>query len=93
MDYGGRLCLSLLCLLSPLYVGVFTACPQTPFTNSNGTISSPGFNTSQSYDDNLTCIYRITVPASRRVVLEIVNLSILGTMPECQEDSLEIFVG
>ena len=93
MGYGGRLRLSLLCFLSPLYVVVFTACPQSQFTNSNGTISSPGFNTSQSYDHNLTCTYRITVPANRWVVLEIIKLSILGTMPDCQGDSLEILVG
>ena len=93
MYYGGRLRLSFLCFLSPLYVVVFTACPPSQFTNSNGTISSPGFNTSQSYDHNLTCTYRITVPANRWVVLEIIKLSILGTMPDCQGDSLEILVG
>ena len=89
---GVRLLLSLLSLLS-LPVVVSTECQTSLFTNSSGFISSPGFNTSQSYDDNLTCTYRIMVPANRRVILEFKKLSILGTMPDCEEDSLEILVG
>ena len=92
MDYGGRLLLRLLCLLR-LYVVVITACPESPFTDSTGTISSPGFNTSQSYDDNLNCTYRIMVPANQRVILEFKFLDILGIMPYCEGDSLEILVG
>ena len=92
MDYGERLRLSLLSLLS-LYVVVYTACPQSPFTNWNGSISSPGFNTPQSYEHNLVCVYRITVPANRRVIVEFKTLSILGTMPDCDGDSLDILVG
>ena len=92
MDYGGRLLLRLLCLLR-LYVVVFSACRESPFTDSYGTISSSGFNTSQPYDDNLACTYRIMVPANRRVILEFKFLDILGIMPDCEEDSLEILVG
>ena len=89
---GERLLLSLLCLLS-LPVVVSTGCPTSPFTNSSGYISSPGFNTSQSYGDNLTCTYRIMVPPNRRLILAFRKLSVLGTMPNCEEDSLEILVG
>lgn len=94
MDYGKRLLLRFLCLLiTRLYVVVFTACPEAPFTDSSGAISSPGFNTSSQYDYNLKCTYRIIVPANRRVILEVKNLSILGVMPDCDGDSLEILVG
>ena len=86
---GVRLLLTLL----SLSVVVSTEGRTSLFTNSNGTISSPGFNTSQSYGDNLTWTYKIEVPVNRRVILEFKNLSILGTMPDCEEDSLEIFVG
>lgn len=89
---GERLLLSLLCLLS-LPVVVSGGCPTSPFTDSNGYIESPGFNTAQSYDDNVLCMYRIVVPANRRVILEFKKLSILGTMPNCEGDSLEILVG
>jgi len=89
---GERLLLSLLCLLS-LPVVVSSGCPTSPFTGSNGHIESPGFNTTQSYDDNVLCTYRIMVPANRRVILEFKKLAILGTMPNCEGDSLEIFVG
>ena len=91
---GEKLLLSLLCLLS-LPVVVSTGCPTSPFTNTNGYINSPGFSTnrSSSYGDNLTCTYRIMVPANRRVILEFKRLSVLGTMPNCEEDSLEILVG
>ena len=86
---GVRLLLSLL----SLPVVVSTKGGTSNFTNSNGSISSPGFNTAQSYDDNLTWTYTIEVPVNRRVILEFKKLSILGTMPDCEEDSLEIFVG
>ena len=89
---GERFLLILATFLS-LPVVVSTSCPTSPFTNSDGSISSPGFNTSQSYGDNLACTYTITVSVNRRVILEFKNLSILGTMPDCEEDSLEIFVG
>lgn len=87
-----RLFLILATLLS-LPVVVSTGCPKSPFTNSDGTISSPGFNTTESYGDNLICTYNIMVPANRRVILEFKRLSILGTMPDCEGDSLEILVG
>ena len=94
MEYGERLLLRFLCLLiTRLYVVVLTACPESPFTDSFGTISSPGFNTSSQYEDNLRCTYSIIVPANRRVILEVKNLSILGVMPDCEGDSLEILVG
>lgn len=89
---GERLLLILATFLS-LPVVVSTSCPTSPFTNANGSISSPGFNTPQSYGDNLACTYKIMVPVNRRVILEFKNLSILGTMPECEGDSLEILVG
>jgi len=89
---GEQLLLSLLCLLS-LPVVISTGCPTSPFTDSVGFIISPGFGTAQSYDDNLECTYRIMVPSNRRVILEFKKLSVLGTMPDCKGDSLEILVG
>lgn len=80
----------LLCIPGVVSVPV---CPESPFTGSNGTIRSPGFNTSQSYGDNLFCVYNIMVPVDRRVILELKTLSVLGTMPNCWEDYLEIRVG
>ncbi|XP_078347241.1 tolloid-like protein 2 [Oculina patagonica] len=68
-------------------------CPTSLFTSPEGTISSPGFNTTQSYGDNLACTYNIMVPANRRVILEFKKLDVLGTLPDCAEDSLEIRVG
>ena len=87
-----QLLLSLLCLLS-LPVVISTGCPKSVFTNSSGSIVSPGFGTAQSYDDNLVCTYRIVVPSNRRVILEFKKLSILGAMPDCEGDSLEILIG
>ena len=72
---------------------VLAACPNSQYTDSQGTIRSPGFNTSDSYGDNTACTYSIVVPAGRRIILEFKTLSILGIMPNCAEDSLQIIVG
>lgn len=85
--------LLILATLLSLHSVVSSNCPTSPFTGSNGTIRSPGFNTPQSYGDNLACTYNILVPANRRVMLEFKKLDVLGTMPDCAEDSLEIYVG
>ncbi|KAL9950597.1 hypothetical protein ACROYT_G043120 [Oculina patagonica] len=87
-----RLLLILATLLS--LPGVVSGdCPTSSYTSSTGVVGSPGFNTTQSYGDNLTCTYNIRVPANRRVILEFKILDVLGTLPDCTEDSLEIRVG
>ena len=68
-------------------------CPQSLYNELEGTILSPGFNTSESYGDGISCWYSITLPLGHRIILEFERLSILGAMPNCSEDSLEIFVG
>ena len=85
----------LLLLISPLSLcGITSAnCPRSDYTGTNGTVASPGLNTDQSYGDNLNCTYNIRVPVGRRVILEFKKLEVLGTMPNCTEDSLEIKVG
>ena len=70
-----------------------TACPPSLYSDLNGTIQSPGFNTTGSYDANMTCTFNIRVSAGRRITLEVKNMSILGSMSNCTEDSLEILVG
>lgn len=72
---------------------ISAACPKSSYTASQGTVLSPGFSTSESYGDDLSCTYNIIVPVGHRITLEFITLSILGTMPNCTEDSLEIFVG
>ena len=86
----------ILLLISPLSLcGITSAnCPPSNYTGTNyGTVASPGLNTNQSYGDNLNCTYNIRVPVGRRVILEFKKLEVLGTMPNCAEDSLEIKVG
>ena len=68
-------------------------CPKSLYNEPEGTILSPGFNTSESYGDGSSCWYNITLSPGRRIILEFERLSILGAMPSCSEDSLEIFVG
>ena len=80
---------TLLCLSG----AISAACPKSLYTASQETIRSPGFNTSEPYGDDLSCTFNINVPAGQRITLEFKTLSILGTMPNCTEDSLEIFVG
>ena len=76
------------------YSGVtLAACPPSLYTDLNGTIQSPGFNRTGKYDANMSCTFNIRVSAGRRITLEFKNLSILGSMPNCTEDSVEIFVG
>ena len=72
---------------------VASDCPKTNYTEMSGTLQSPGYSTPSSYGQNSSCTYNINVAAGYRVELEFTRLSVLGTMPDCKEDSVEIFVG
>ena len=92
-DMALRKVLLIVSILLCLSGTILAACPKSQYTDSQGTIRSPGFNTSESYGDNMTCTYNIVLPPGRRIILEFKTLSILGTLPNCTEDSLEIIVG
>ena len=67
----------------------FTKCPPSDYSAPNGTVHHSGFTD----DNNLTCTFNIRVPVSRRAVLEIKKLKVMGRMPNCENGSLEIRVG
>ena len=68
-------------------------CPRQNYEENEGTLTSPGFGSPSSYGDDMSCIYYINLSPGKRITLEFRTLSILGCMPTCSEDSLEIFVG
>ena len=68
-------------------------CQPSLYTNLQGSIRSFGFNSPGTYGHNMSCTYNIRVSAGLRITLEFTTLSILGTMPNCTEDSVEVFVG
>ncbi|XP_031562423.1 tolloid-like protein 2 [Actinia tenebrosa] len=45
------------------------------------------------YPNNFSMEYRIQVPSGRRAMLSFKNFSILGSMPNCSEDYVEISLG
>ena len=90
MNKGLLVISTLLCLLD---ASILAACPPSLYTDSQGTIQSLCFNPTGRYGANMTCAYNIRVSAGLRIILEFKSLSILGSMPECAEDSVEIFAG
>ena len=83
----------LISTLSFEHLVISSFCPRRYYNESQGTLHSPGFNTAESYGNNTVCEYNIVLNRGHRIILEFITLSILGTMPNCTEDSLEIFVG
>ena len=79
---------SLILVLSVLRAS-FARCPPSEYNAPNGTVHHSGFTD----DNNLTCTFNIRVPVSRRAVLEIKKLKVMGRMPNCENGSLEIRVG
>ena len=79
---------SLILVLSVLRAS-FARCPRSEYNAPNGTVHHSGFTD----DNNLTCTFNIRVPVSRRAVLEIKKLKVMGRMPNCENGSLEIRVG
>ncbi|KAM7436978.1 hypothetical protein ABFA07_013345 [Porites harrisoni] len=73
---------------------ISAACPSSMYSDLKDTLQSPGFSTG-NYPPNQNCTYDIRVPPGKRIILafdfEIFN--ILGSMPDCSQDSLEIIVG
>ncbi|XP_015764582.1 PREDICTED: tolloid-like protein 1 isoform X2 [Acropora digitifera] len=72
---------------------VSASCPRQKYEEDKGTLRSPGFGSPSSYGHNMFCTYYINLSPGKRITLEFKTLSILGRMPNCTEDSLEIFVG
>ena len=72
---------------------VSASCPRQKYEEDKGTLTSPGFGSPSSYGHNMSCTYYINLSPGKRITLEFKMLSILGCMPNCSEDSLEIFVG
>ncbi|XP_068676136.1 tolloid-like protein 1 isoform X1 [Montipora foliosa] len=85
--------LVLISTLSFEHLVLSSSCPRRYYNEPQGTLHSPSFNTSESYGNNMVCEYNIVLNPGLRIILEFITLSILGTMPNCTEDSLEIFVG
>ena len=77
------------------FPGVISAsCPRSSYKDLNDTLQSPGYGTG-NYSANQTCTYNVTVPAGKRIILafDFKKFDILGSMPDCPQDSLEIIVG
>ena len=86
----------ILVFILTLFVAVEVAsvlCPRQSYEENEGTLTSPGFGSPASYGHNMSCTYYINLSPGKRITLEFKTLSILGCMPNCSEDSLEIFVG
>ena len=86
---GANIFLPSLILVLNLLDDTFTICPPSEYSAPNGIVHHSGFTD----DNNLTCTFNIRVPVSRRVVLEIKKLKVMGRMPNCENGSLEIRVG
>ena len=75
------------------FPGVISAtCPRSSYSALNDTLQSPG-NSTEKYSKNQSCTYDVRVPAGKRIILAFKSFNILGSMPHCPQDSLEIIVG
>ena len=75
------------------FPGVVSAtCPSSSYSALNDTLQSPG-NSTGNYLPNQNCTYDVRVPAGKRIILAFKSFDILGSMPHCPQDSLEIIVG
>ena len=77
------------------FPGVISATyPCSSYSDLNGTLQSPGYS-KERYPANQNCTYDIRVPDGKRIILafDFKRFNILGSMPDCPEDSLEIIVG
>ena len=76
-----------LVLLLYLPKTLYMDCEISEYGGVNGTVLLSGYNLHKS------CPIHIRVPVSRRAVLEIKKLKVMGRMPNCENGSLEIRVG
>ena len=77
------------------FSGVISAtCPRSRYSDLKDTLQSPGYSTGK-YPANQNCTYDVRVPAGKRIILafDFKRFNILGSMPDCLQDSLEIIVG
>ena len=75
------------------FLGVISAtCPRSNYSALNDALQSPG-DISGKYPANHSCTYDVRVPAGKRIILAFKSFKILGSMPHCPQDSLEIIVG
>ena len=75
------------------FPGVISAtCPPSRYSDLEGTLQSPSDSTG-NYTADQTCTYNVSVPAGKRIILAFERFNILGSMPDCLQDSLEIIVG
>ena len=75
------------------FSGVISATyPCSIYSNLSDTLQSPGYSMG-NYPADQNCTYDVRVPAGKRIILAFKRFNILGSMPHCPQDSLEIIVG
>ena len=88
--------LTMLCTFLPLKPA---SCNDKQFTSSSGAVSSPVHFTGRSstksptYASDLNCEYDITVAVGSAIRLRWTTFDVKGSMPSCENDYVEIFVG
>ena len=63
------------------------------YTSFSGTVSSPSFSSRSTYENLLDCTYDIEVGSGYGIKLSWSTFDVRGEMPDCSEDSVEIFIG
>ncbi|CAH3146429.1 unnamed protein product, partial [Porites lobata] len=75
------------------FPGVISAtCPSPRYSALKDTLQSPGYSMGK-YPANQSCTYDVRVPDGKRIILDFKRFDILGSMPDCLQDSLEIIPG
>ena len=65
-------------------------CPS--MDRSGSVVQSPGYS-GGLYPSSTNCTYAIQVAEGKRVSLQVTEFNVLGEMPNCTEDYLEVIVG
>ena len=63
------------------------------YTSFSGTVSSPSFSSRSTYENSLDCTYDIKGGSGYGIKLSWSTFDVRGEMPDCSEDSVEIFIG
>ena len=71
---------------------ISATCPRPRYSDLKDTLQSPGYSMGK-YPANQSCTYDVRVPDGKRIILAFKSFDILGSMPHCPQDSLEIIVG
>lgn len=60
--------------------------------NSTGVVTTPGFEENGKYEPNTKCLFKFIGKKNERVKIDFIKFMVRGTMPECINDYVDIWI-